>query len=178
MAMTPDCDGVCVPASYLGDKICDKGARGANLNCAQLQNDRGDCGTPLENSDKMPDGGIMKKIGAAHSGFSSKINSATGRSEGSKLPDLIIAAILLCCVARKYKQQRDLNGPPSWTKTQTKIRYQAVSSDDVEDQQSDAASDEIREPPKVRFPPIVLCHQFRWCSICWCPAPRNQRAPS
>ena len=44
MQMLSDCDGVCVPANYLGDKICDSGQRGANLNCAQHNMDNNDCG--------------------------------------------------------------------------------------------------------------------------------------
>ena len=95
------------------------------------------------------------------------------QSEASRLPDLIIAAILLCCVARKYKQQRDLNGPPSWAKTQTKIRYQAVSNDDVEDQQSDrAASDDVSTQPPPHHKSITRDPSERWLVF---PGPRTTK---
>ena len=93
MPMTQDCDGVCVPASYLGDKVCDTGVRGANLNCAQLQSDHGDCDAPLENNAKGAGGGIMKKMSDAHSGLSSKINSVAGRASTQALPSQLAAEV-------------------------------------------------------------------------------------
>jgi hypothetical protein len=156
MPMIPDCDGACVPAQYLGDKVCDSGARGANLKCAQHQMDNGDCAGPLEDGTNGKDagGGFAQKLQDAHSGLSGKINGVTGQPEGSRLPDIVIAAILLCCVARKYKQHRDMNGPPSWTKTQTKVKYQPVAREDEEapisGNRSDA-SDDVRDPPKVDY---------------------------
>merc|ERR1719223_783625 len=155
--MIADCDGACVPAQYLGDKVCDTGARGANLKCAQHQMDNGDCTGALQNgpsNKNAPGGGFTKKLQDAHSGLSGKINSVTGQAQGSRLPDILIAGILLCFVARKYKQHRDMNGPPSWTKSQTKVKYQPVAGEDEEaalhGNRSDA-SDDVRDPPKVDY---------------------------
>ena len=117
--------------------------------------DNGDCALEDGMNGKVAEGdGFAKKLQHAHSGLSSKINSVTGQAEGSRLPDIVLAVILLCCVARKYKQHRDMNGPPSWTKTQTKVKYQPVAGEDEEaalsSNRSDA-SDDVREPPKVDY---------------------------
>ena len=38
-----DCDGVCVPASWIGNGICDDGSTGANLACSAFMQDGNDC---------------------------------------------------------------------------------------------------------------------------------------
>ena len=130
IAMVSDCTDECVPKSYLGDGVCDRGSRnGVNFNCAEKQFDGGDCTSAGKDTDTSTSNGSGNSLGNVFANAHANVS----KSMGNKSTRIILVLLILTCACRAYYKRSADNKPPSWANTGTKVRYQrGFDSKDME----------------------------------------------